>query len=387
MAEGEKGGSGSGSLLDELPLDALKSSAQDLLLALVERAVNAAGDQLEGATKRLTEYAEQGGPGLMAAVTGAKSLAKGESPVKAALGAGMTGVKEKAKKAFGGGGGSSGGGSSGGGSSGGGSAKVVNIIEQVDVGLPIRTVYDQWTQFKDFPSFTRKVESVEQESDEKVNWRAQIFLSHRSWESTILEQVPDSRIVWRSKGAKGYVDGTVTFHEITPDMTRILLVLEYHPQGFFEKTANLWRAQGRRVRSDFKHIKRHMMTRTILEPDKVEGWRGEIREGEVVRTHEDAVQEEEEAREREEKERAESDKRRSEDEEDRREHDEYGEDEDEGEEEDEEEYEEDDEAEYDEDEAYAEGYRGDEDRDAEERPAEDEPRRSRPARSRTQSRR
>ena len=59
---------------------------------------------------------------------------------------------------------------------------------------------------------------------------------------------PHERIVWRSKGAKGYVDGAVTFHELTPDLTRILVVLEYHPQGFFEKTGNLWRAQGRRAR-------------------------------------------------------------------------------------------------------------------------------------------
>lgn len=175
--------------------------------------------------------------------------------------------------------------------------KVVNIIEEFDVGLPVRVAYNQWTTFEDFPSFTRKVEKVEQESDEKINWRAQIFLSHRDWESTIIEQVPDERIVWKSTGAKGYVDGAVTFHELAPTMTRILLVLEYYPKGFFEKTANLWRAQGRRVRSDFKHIKRHMMTRTILEQDEAEGWRGEIRDEEVVKTHEDALDEEEKAEE------------------------------------------------------------------------------------------
>ncbi|TDC56347.1 SRPBCC family protein [Actinomadura sp. KC345] len=175
-----------------------------------------------------------------------------------------------------------------------GQGKVVNIIEEFDVGLPRRVAYGQWTMFGDYPSFTRKVESVDQESDEKVNWRARIFLSHRSWESTIIEQVPDERIVWKSKGAKGYVDGAVTFHELAPTMTRIMLVAEYHPDGFLEKTANLWRAQGRRLRLDFKHIKRHMMTRTLLEQDETEGWRGEIRDGEVVKTHDEAVQEEKE---------------------------------------------------------------------------------------------
>ena len=185
-------------------------------------------------------------------------------------------------------------GAKGPGGGGDGGAKVVNIVEQFDVGLPRRAAYGQWTMFADYPTFTRKVESVEQESDEKINWRAQIFLSHRSWESTIVEQVPDERIVWTSKGPKGFVDGAVTFHELAPTMTRVLLVAEYHPDGFFEKTANLWRAQGRRLRLEFKHIKRHMMTRTLLEKDQVEGWRGEIRDGEVVKTHEEALQEEKE---------------------------------------------------------------------------------------------
>ena len=268
----------SGSGAEAQPLEHLKSAAQDLLTALVERVAGSAGKQVEQLTDRLTDYAgDGGGPGLMAAVTGGKKLAGGSGPLKAALGAGTEAVKQAA------------GGGAGGGGSSGGSAKVVNIVEQNDVGLPLRVVYDQWTLLEDFPGFTRKVESVEQESDEKVNWRAQIFLSHRSWQSTIVEQVPDSRIVWTSTGSKGSVDGTVSFHELTPTLTRILLVLEYHPQGFFEKTANLWRAQGRRVRSDFKHIKRHMMTRTILEQDEIEGWRGEIRDREVVRSHDDAV--------------------------------------------------------------------------------------------------
>ncbi len=224
----------------------------------------------------------------MAAVTGGKELAAGGSPVKSALKAGLTGMTVKAKEAIGLGG--------GGGAKGGkkGKAKVVNIIEHNDVGLPLRVVYDQWTRFEDYPSMTKKVLSVDQEADEKVNWQAQIFLSKRSWEASIIEQVPDDRIIWTSKAAKGSVDGSVTFHELAPDMTRILLVIEYYPQGFFEKTANLWRAQGRRVRADFKYIKRHMMTQTILEPDQVEGWRGEIRDREVVRTHEEAMREEEE---------------------------------------------------------------------------------------------
>jgi hypothetical protein len=114
------------------------------------------------------------------------------------------------------------------------------------------------------------------------------------WEATIIQQIPDYNIVWRSKGQKGHVDGSVTFHEVSPNMTRILLVMEYHPQGMFEHTGNLWRAQGRRARLELKHFRRHVMTQTILNPDQVEGWRGEIRDGQVVKDHETALAEEQE---------------------------------------------------------------------------------------------
>jgi hypothetical protein len=140
----------------------------------------------------------------------------------------------------------------------------------------------------------KKVESVQQPEDEKTQWKAQVFLSHREWEATIQEQVPDSHIVWRSKGAKGHVDGAVTFTELGPNLTRVVLVMEYFPQGLFERTGNLWRAQGRRARLEFKHFRRHAMTQVLLHQEDIEGWRGEIRDSEVVKTHEEALEEEQE---------------------------------------------------------------------------------------------
>jgi hypothetical protein len=169
---------------------------------------------------------------------------------------------------------------------------MTNIVEGLDVGLPLRTTYDTWTQFADFPSFMKKVETVDQESDEKTNWTAKVFWSRRTWEATIIEQVPDSHIVWRSTGAKGHVDGAVSFTELGPNLTRVLLVLEYWPKGLFERTGNLWRAQGRRARLEFKHFRRHAMTNVLLRQEEVEGWRGEIRDSEVVKTHEEALEEE-----------------------------------------------------------------------------------------------
>ncbi|MCZ4587088.1 MULTISPECIES: SRPBCC family protein [Rhodococcus] len=272
----------------------LQDSIQTLLGTVAEKALSSVSDKVSNTSGRLTDYAESGGEGgLLAALTGSEKTDDDESPDKSDTGGGWWEgakqmVKDKAsdvKEAVTGGG--------GGGSGKGKKLKLTNIVETIDVGVPVQLAYNQWTQFADFPSFMKKVERVEQESDEKLEWKAQIFLSHRTWEATILEQVPDERIVWRSKGAKGFIDGAVTFHEVTPDLTRIVLILEYHPKGLFEKTGNLWRAQGRRARLELKHFARHVMTQAVLHPDEVEGWRGEIRDGQVVEQEEDEAQPEE----------------------------------------------------------------------------------------------
>ena len=302
---GDNGNTGSGSsLLDALPTDRLLQAGRTLVSSVAERAVDVALERIDGLTEKLTGVAENGGVGLGSALGGGKAMMQGENPIKGALSGGFSAIKNKVTGALGMGGGDDEDGegegedgSGGGGGDGGarGKLKFMNIKEEQDVGVPIRVAYDQWTQFADFPSFMKKVESVEQESDEKVNWKAQVFWSHRTWETTIVEQVPDSHIIWRSTGAKGRADGVVAFGEIASNMTRIVLVMEYYPQGFFEKTANLWRAVGRRARLEFKHFGRHVMMDTLLERDELEGWRGEIRDSEVVKTHEEAMQEEQDA--------------------------------------------------------------------------------------------
>ena len=260
------------------PLDRLKEAGGDLLKTIGDEAMGAVRERVSNVTDRL-EGVANGNPVATAALRATSAKAEGKSPTGGAIKGLLSGVSQKM---FGGGGGAD------------KATKAMNITESIDVGVPIRVAYNQWTQFGEFPSFMKKVESVETAEDNKLNWKAQVFLSHRSWEATIEKQIPDQCIVWRSKGQKGHVDGTVTFHELTPDLTRILLVLEYYPQGFFERTGNIWRAQGRRARLEFKHFRRHIMTRTILNPDEVEGWRGRIEEGEVVQTHEDALAEEQE---------------------------------------------------------------------------------------------
>jgi uncharacterized membrane protein len=262
------------------PMERLKDAGSGLLKAAGEKALSTAGDRVRGFTDRLEDIAD-GGPIKQAVAKGAEAKMKGDSPAKGAIKGLASGVKNAV---------------TGGSSGGGGSAKATkstNILETIDVGVPIDVAYNAWTEFDAFPSFMKKVENVEAEEETKLEWKAQIFWSHRTWEATILEQIPNERIVWRSKGEKGHVDGAVTFHEIGPNLTRIMVVLEYYPQGLFEKTGNIWRAQGRRARAELRHFKRHVMTRSILEPDEIEGWRGVIEDGEVVKSHDEVVDEEE----------------------------------------------------------------------------------------------
>ncbi|GAA5068376.1 SRPBCC family protein [Thermocatellispora tengchongensis] len=260
--------------LPKLPTDRLAHEAQNLLAAVGERMLSRAADKVTGLTGRLTDYVENEGTGLVSAMTGGQGGAKGA--VLGGLVGGVTGgIKGAVKGLFRGKGGK--GGKTG-------PHKVTNIVESIDIGAPVHVVYNRWTRFEDFPTFMKKVEHVKQETDETLNWKAQVFWSHRTWKAKIVEQVPDKRIVWRSEGPKGSVDGAVTFHALAPDLTRVLVVLEYHPQGLFERTGNLWRAQGRRVRLELKHFRRHVMSELLPRLDEVEddGWRGEIHGGQVV---------------------------------------------------------------------------------------------------------
>ncbi|HEY8300583.1 MAG TPA: SRPBCC family protein [Jatrophihabitans sp.] len=283
MADKNQNGTGSaGSAVK----DKLGGDVEKLMSAVVGKIGSSAERRMTGLTDKLTDLSSGGGGnnggGEAKKAAGAKAgekLAEGASPVKAALSAGATGIKEKVSGMFG---------SKGGGGKDGKKLKVTNIIEQIDIGAPIEVVYNQWTQFQDFAGFMKKVENVDQPEDTEVTFKAQVLWSHREWKAEIIDQVPDERIVWRSSGQKGKVDGAVTFHELAPELTRVLVVLEYHPQGLFERTGNMWRAQGRRVRLELKHFRRHVMTEALLHPDEVEGWRGEIHDSEVQVSDEDA---------------------------------------------------------------------------------------------------
>ncbi|KPC72381.1 cyclase [Streptomyces sp. NRRL WC-3753] len=265
--------------------DRLKAEVQDYLAAQATRLLTGFGTKLGETTGRLNDIAEGNSPGFAKlALDGGRKLAEGKSPMRAAFEVGAGKVKDNVVGAFknltGG----------KGHKKGGGGQKPTVIIEYVDVGVPLRTAYDQWTQYQDFSTFAKGVKSANRADDTTSDWQLKVFWSNRSWKATTTEQVPDDRISWTSEGAKGSTKGVVSFHELADSLTRVVLVIEYYPKGLFEKTGNIWRAQGRRARLDLKNYVRHI----TFKGEADDGWRGEIRDGEVVRSHEDAVAEEEE---------------------------------------------------------------------------------------------
>ncbi|MFJ8361571.1 SRPBCC family protein [Streptomyces sp. NPDC093984] len=282
--------------------DRLKEELEEYLQARLQVMLEGMGERLGEGARRLAET--HVGPGTLTkfALKGGKKLLGGGG-----AGAGAGGILSqakdtllgKAKEAVGG----------GGKKKSGGPQRGLTIIEDVNVGVPVREAYNQWTQFKDFEQFAKGVEEVRQDDETTTHWQAKIAKSRRQWRGVVTEQVPDERIAWTSEGPKGTNKGVVTFHPLSDNLTKVLLVLQYYPKGLFEKTGSLWRAQGRRVRLDLKLYRTFVMTRG----DATGAWRGEIRDGEVVRSPEEVEREEEE------KEKAEGREEREEEPEERRE--------------------------------------------------------------------
>ncbi|MEU3361252.1 SRPBCC family protein [Streptomyces albidoflavus] len=263
----------------------LRDELQNYLSARARHAVTNLGHKLGESVGKLADGSAPTGA-VKSLAKGGKALGEGKSPAQAALSAGgshvMDTIKDKVKGVFG-----------KGRKGGGGKSKSVTISEDIDVGVPVREAYDQWTQFQEFSTFAKGVVSVEKSDDTSSNWKVKVAKSTRSWKANVTEQVPDERITWTTEGAKGTVKGVVTFHRITDNLTRVLLVLEYFPKGLFEKTGNIWRAQGRRARLDLKLYRKFIMMRG----EATDSWRGEIRDGEVVVDHDEAARREEESEE------------------------------------------------------------------------------------------
>jgi uncharacterized membrane protein len=148
---------------------------------------------------------------------------------------------------------------------------MATIEESVEVMVPVRTAYNQWTQFEQFPQFMEGVEQVKQLTDTRVHWVAEIAGQRREWDADITEQVPDQRIAWRStEGATNA--GVVTFHRLDDGKSRVMLQLEFEPEGAIEQAGDKLGVVKSKAKNDLKRFKSFIESRGR----ESGAWRGEV---------------------------------------------------------------------------------------------------------------
>ena len=136
------------------------------------------------------------------------------------------------------------------------------IEKSIEVNVPVRTAYNQWTQFEEFPFFMEGVESVQQLDDRRLHWRAEIGGKTMEWDAEISEQVPDKRIAWRStSGAKNA--GVVSFYRLSDDTCRVSLQIDYEPEGVVENVGDWLGVMSRRVEGDLERFKKFIEERGV----------------------------------------------------------------------------------------------------------------------------
>jgi len=150
------------------------------------------------------------------------------------------------------------------------------IIEQIEVDVPVRVAYDQWTQFESFPQFMEGVDRVVQLDDKTLEWTATIAGKTKHWRAEILEQQPDQVVSWRaSEGAQN--DGAIRFEPLGPDRTRLTLQLDVEPEGLVEKAGDALGVVERRVKADLERFREFIEGRG----QSTGAWRGRVEGGMV----------------------------------------------------------------------------------------------------------
>ena len=147
-----------------------------------------------------------------------------------------------------------------------------SVEKSIDVAVPARVAYEQWTQFEEFPRFMEGVESVEQLDDQHLHWRASVGGVVEEWDAEITEQIPDKRIAWRStSGAPN--GGVVTFHRLSDDRSRVMLQVDYEPRGLTENVGDMLGFVSRRVNGDLERFRDFIEQRQ----QPTGAWRGDIK--------------------------------------------------------------------------------------------------------------
>jgi uncharacterized membrane protein len=146
-----------------------------------------------------------------------------------------------------------------------------SVVEYVDVAVPVRTAYNQWTQFEEFPQFMEGVEEVRQISDTMTHWKAEIGGVTREFDAQITEQIPDERVAWEAVGGVRQA-GVVTFQRLDDNHTRVTARMEFEPHGVTEQAADKLGFVDRRVKGDLTRFKSFIESRGV----ETGAWRGEV---------------------------------------------------------------------------------------------------------------
>jgi len=159
---------------------------------------------------------------------------------------------------------------------------VSRINDQIEVDVPVRVAYDQWTQFESFPQFMEGVDRVVQLDDKTLEWTATIAGKTKHWRAEIVEQQPDQVVSWRTtEGAQN--DGAVRFESLGSDRTRINLQLDVEPEGLVETAGDALGIVQRRVKGDLERFRDFIQDRG----QSTGAWRGQV-EGGVVEDDDDS---------------------------------------------------------------------------------------------------
>ena len=151
------------------------------------------------------------------------------------------------------------------------------IRESIEVDVPVSTAYNQWTQFEEFPRFMEGVERVQQLDDTHLRWEAEVGGKRREWEAEITEQKPDERVAWRSTDGKTNA-GVVTFHRLDESRSKVMVQLDWQPEGMVEQVGAKAGADDRRVQGDLERFKELVESRGA----ETGAWRGEVESGRRV---------------------------------------------------------------------------------------------------------
>jgi uncharacterized membrane protein len=150
----------------------------------------------------------------------------------------------------------------------------MSTIEQsIEVDAPVRTVYDQWTQFEEFPRFMEGIDEVKQLDETHLHWKASLGGKTNEWDAEITEQLPDERVAWKSTSGTPNA-GVVTFHRLDEQRTKVMVQLDWEPDGVLETLGSAVGSDSRRVQGDLERFKELVEARGA----ESGAWRGEVKQ-------------------------------------------------------------------------------------------------------------